>query len=220
MNSKLSFDEEFSKILYDFTHSILYYKPKDILDFSVKYFYSLENQIPLSSIFGTQINTSLSNINKKEENSSSKQPDEALIKDKSNTNDYDDKISTPNKNNNTDLDEIKVPISKEMEELIKKNEEKNKNEKEKGLNSTLPSENDPNKKGVRDFRPNILLTEEFLKELEERNKNDIKEKTISAFSGISATDSQKQGVRDFVSDILSKSKINANEQLKDELKKQ
>ena len=197
MNSNLSFNEEFSKILYDFTHSILYYQPKDILDFSIKYFARLENQNPLSSTSGTHINTALSNINKIEENSSIKQPD-TLMKNKYSNNDYDDKKNTPNNNIEEDLDEVKIPISKEMEELIKKNDTK--------------------KKGDKGLRPNILLSEEFLKELEEKNKNDIEGKTLSAFSGISATESQKQGVKDFVSDILFQSKKNANEQLKDELK--
>ena len=194
MNSKLPFNEEFSKILYEFTKSIIYYKPKDILDFSYKYFYSLENKIPLSSTFATQINTELTanpkqTINQKETiYSTNKQNDEDLIKDKNNIisdNDKDNEneiikksdsknithnnSENENKSENNELEdsEIQVPIGKDIEELIKKREEN--------------------------------------EEKEEKNIKDIKERPMSSFSGISGTNSQKQGVKDFIADLFTES---------------
>ena len=209
MNSKLPFNEEFSKILYEFTNSIIYYKPKDILDFSYKYFYSLENKIPLSSTFGTQINTELTanpkqTINQKETiYSTNKQNDEDLIKDKNNIisdNDKDNEneiikksdsknithnnSENGNKSENNELEdsEIQVPIGKDIEELIKKREENEEKE-----------------------------------EKEEKNIKDIKERPMSSFSGISGSDSQKQGVKEFIADLFNDSEDIAKEQLKKDL---
>ena len=206
MNSKLPFNEEFSKILYEFTKSIIYYKPKDILDFSYKYFYSLENKIPLSSTFGTQVNTELTanpeqTINQKETiYSTNKQNDEDLIKDKNNIitdNDMDNEneiikksdsknithnnSENENKSENNELEdsEIQVPIGKDIEDLIKKREEN--------------------------------------EEKEEKTIKDIKERPMSSFSGISGTNSQKQGVKDFIADLFNESEEIAKEQLKKDL---
>ena len=195
MKSKLPINEEFSEILYNFTKSILFYKPKDILDFSIKYFYCLENKIPLSSNLEAQINTQLSvkteqNKTKKETNhSDNKQHNDDIIIDNNNIiNDNENEITKTNNNSvdeskseNNDLEEsdIKVPIGKDIEELIKREEQEEKNKK-------------------------------YSREIE---------RPISGFSGISATDSQKQGVKDFIADLFFESKELAKEQLKKNLEK-
>ena len=53
--------EGFQEILHDYAKEVVRYKPEDILDFSIQYFYSLENEIPLNFIPGNS-----SNINKEE----------------------------------------------------------------------------------------------------------------------------------------------------------
>ena len=40
--------EKLAEIIHNFTREIILNKPKDILDFSIKYFYSLEKRIPFS----------------------------------------------------------------------------------------------------------------------------------------------------------------------------
>ena len=42
--------EDFQQILSNFTKTIIFYKPKDIIDFAIKYFISLEKKIPLKQI--------------------------------------------------------------------------------------------------------------------------------------------------------------------------
>ena len=65
MSSKFSnkyfIQEEFQKILNNFTKAIIFYKPKDIIDFAVNYFISLERKIPLEQILEQQ---KLKNIQK------------------------------------------------------------------------------------------------------------------------------------------------------------
>ena len=53
---------EFPKILHDYGKAVIHYNPKDIIDFSYKYFYCLENGISLSSFYSPKISTELSNI--------------------------------------------------------------------------------------------------------------------------------------------------------------
>ena len=65
MSSKFSnkyfIQEEFQKILNNFTKAIIFYKPKDIIDFAVNYFISLERKVPLDQILEQQ---KLKNIQK------------------------------------------------------------------------------------------------------------------------------------------------------------
>ena len=65
MSSKFSnkyfIQEEFQKILNNFTKAIIFYKPKDIIDFAVNYFISLEKKVPLDQILEQQ---KLKNIQK------------------------------------------------------------------------------------------------------------------------------------------------------------
>ena len=65
MSSKFSnkyfIQEEFQKILNNFTKAIIFYKPKDIIDFAVNYFISLERNVPLDQILEQQ---KLKNIQK------------------------------------------------------------------------------------------------------------------------------------------------------------
>ena len=65
MSSKFSnkyfIQEEFQKILNNFTKAIIFYKPKDIIDFAVNYFISLERKVPLDQILEEQ---KLKNIQK------------------------------------------------------------------------------------------------------------------------------------------------------------
>ena len=150
MNCKFPIKDEFPKILNDFTRSILYYNPKDILDFSFKYFYSLENNISLSSTLGTQLNTEISTNNEHKETMhfAIKQSEENLIKDNNNiiininiinnniNNDNNEPIKdndskniksnnnsendNKSENNESENSEIDVYMSKDMAKIIKK----------------------------------------------------------------------------------------------------
>ena len=51
-SNKYPIPEKFPEILHDFSREVLRYMPKDILDFAVQYFYSLEISTPLNFIEG------------------------------------------------------------------------------------------------------------------------------------------------------------------------
>ena len=49
-SNKYPIPEKFPEILHDFSREVLRYMPKDILDFAIQYFYSLEINSPLNYI--------------------------------------------------------------------------------------------------------------------------------------------------------------------------
>ena len=54
-NSKnYQFNEDFEKVISNFTKAILFYKPKDIIDFAINYFTSLEKKVPLEEILNNK----------------------------------------------------------------------------------------------------------------------------------------------------------------------
>ena len=145
VNSKNQYKikEEFPQILNNFTKTVIYHKPKDIIDFAITYFSNLERKIPLENSLGNndKINTSkLDNENKNNE--------EKLKDEHRKSIDLSDSISHNS--------EIKVPISKELEEVINKREAKDKNNKTSfdnniNKNNNELSENDVEMKLIKDF---------------------------------------------------------------------
>ena len=145
VNSKNQYKikEEFPQILNNFTKAVIYHKPKDIIDFAITYFSNLERKIPLENSLGNndKINTSkLDNENKNNE--------EKLKDEHRKSIDLSDSISHNS--------EIKVPISKELEEVINKREAKDKNNKTSfdnniNKNNNEISENDAEMKLIKDF---------------------------------------------------------------------
>ena len=161
--------DEFGTILKNYTKEILRNKPKDIIDFSYQYFYCLEKKITLMSTIETQINTemSLNNIqttNKKEVITSViEAPDNNISKD--NIIDKNSKPVTPNNNseignenddnNNLEESPMKVPIGREIEEIIKQSEKKRPVSSFSGL-----SENNEEKKEIKDFISDLFFESE------------------------------------------------------------
>ena len=161
--------DEFGTILKNYTKEILRNKPKDIIDFSYQYFYCLEKKIPLMSTIETQINTemSLNNIqttNQKEVITSViEAPDNNISKD--NIIDKNSKPVTPNNNseignenddnNNLEESPMKVPIGREIEEIIKQSEKKRPVSSFSGL-----SENNEEKKEIKDFISDLFFESE------------------------------------------------------------
>lgn len=50
--NKFPIPEGFPEILHDFAREVVRYRPKDIYDFSIQYFYSIEKAIPLNYVEG------------------------------------------------------------------------------------------------------------------------------------------------------------------------
>ena len=94
--------KDFEKVFSNFTKAILFYKPKDIIDFAINYFTSLEQKVPLEKILK---NKKYSNIVKTE----STLQNEENISEEENNNNIED---------SNDEQKIRIPLTKEFEELI------------------------------------------------------------------------------------------------------
>ena len=115
MSSKFSnkyfIQEEFQKILNNFTRAIIFYKPKDIIDFAVNYFISLERKVPLDQILEQQ---KLRNIQK---------TDSTLNNEKNLS--VEEKVDLDETNNNDNLEEseneysgVKIPMTDELKSFL------------------------------------------------------------------------------------------------------
>ena len=159
--------EEFQKIFHTFTKEIIRYHPKDIIDFSYKYFYSLENNIPFTystkKIENLTVNID-SIINQKETVHSTLEQNDSS---QGNKNDFenDEKIIeknlvTPRSDNDiNDLEEpeLVVPVGGEIGALIKKKEEEEEMKKRPASSYSKISDTDEQKKGVKDFISDLFF---------------------------------------------------------------
>ena len=169
--NKYHISEDFPQILKNLTHEIIYYKPKDIIDFAYKYFYCLENKIPFNS-FIIQQSTELT-INS-EQNTLQNETISSTINNNLNTNIINDNNDrelikefiniTPSNNislednNEVEESEIRVPLSKVMEEIFREKEEieNKKNNKERPL-SAASDLSESHKKEIKDFVSDLFF---------------------------------------------------------------
>ena len=119
MSKNYPIQEDFQKVYFNFTKSILLYKPKDIISFAICYFTSLEKKIPLEQILNNQKNLNIL----KNESTLFEEPDNEDEKNKN----LEDTNSYYNFGAN-DIDESnkKVPLTKDLEEFIIKKDIENK----------------------------------------------------------------------------------------------
>ena len=145
VNSKNQYKikEEFPQILNNFTKAVIYHKPKDIIDFAITYFSALERKIPLENSLGSNDKINTSKLDNKNKNNKEKLKDE-------------NRKSIDSADSISHDSEIKVPISKVLEEVINKREAKDKDNKTsldnniKKNNNETP-ENDAEMKLIKDF---------------------------------------------------------------------
>ena len=189
-SNKYPIPEKFPQILHDFAKEVVRCQPKDIIDFSFQYFFNLENIIttsysPLATQRNTTLNSEQNNIQTESLPTNKEQSEINVIKDydmnkddEINKNDNSKNISHNNENDeedkNNSLNQLKepeavVPLSKDLEELIKNKEKKEiekekkiEDEKEKNGENTPSmysgiSENDAEKKGVKDFISDLFF---------------------------------------------------------------
>ena len=115
MSSKFSnkyfIQEEFQKILNNFTRAIIFYKPKDIIDFAVNYFISLERKVPLDQILEQQ---KLKNIQKTDStlNNEKNLLGEGKV-DLDETNNKDNLEESEN-----EYSEVKIPMTDELKSFL------------------------------------------------------------------------------------------------------
>ena len=219
-SNKFPIPEKFPEILHDFAREVVRYMPKDILDFSIQYFYYLEQNIPLNYIEGgskdlPKITYALEQKEKAKENR--------------------DNISTPisistNPNTQNKFYKQNELSTKKMEKEINAIKETNSSK----INSPIGTEeskqsNFTNGSGVVGISKNFVanIFEDNQKKLKNNltleinanstNKNNINNEkngfNISGgtFNNISGNSSTKNGVKKFVGDVINVSKQNARE---------
>lgn len=221
-SNKYPIPEKFPEILHDFSREVVRYMPKDILDFSIQYFYYLEQNMPLNYIEGgskalPKISFSLEQKEKSKESR--------------------ENLSTPSLTTNSNTQNMfykqnehsvkKVEIDKEIKEIKETISSK--------VNSPLVTEeskhesNNTNGSGVVGLSKNFVgnLFNNYQKKLKEalisekgigsdneriidvENKGDKFNKSGITFSNISGNSSTKNGVRNFVGGVFDESKKNA-----------
>ena len=118
MTSKFSkifpIPEKFPEILHDYAREVVRYMPKDILDFSIQYFYSVEQNINFNYIEGGS--NSLPKITNATPSLSTK----------GNTqNKFNDKNKLPKKDEENDILSDKKEVKNEIESNLEENEDNN-----------------------------------------------------------------------------------------------
>ena len=134
--------EEFQEILANFTKTIMLYKPKNIIDFAINYFTSLEKKIPLDQLLEKQNNLNSFGTETTLNNESSLNKDEDI--------DLDDSIS---QNNDS---KIKVPISEEFKKFIGLKEPENKRLKNES-NELETSQSNSQRDKIKDFVSELFI---------------------------------------------------------------
>jgi hypothetical protein len=216
--------ESFPEILHNFAKEIVRYKPNDIYDFSIQYFYCLENEIPLNYTPGAS-----SNIHHKEDKNK-----ETLIEDNNtnkinnnniiNNEDVNDNI---NENSDDNIDEHYEKKAKEfIDDVLKKsfqfvqneiNENKIENEEdEKSINKNSSEDNNIENN---EMNQEILLTSENNEEGNEENvilgktvmNTQGSESNSRAFSASSISNNSeiRRTAHQFIGDVLKNGREDA-----------
>ena len=189
-SNKFLIPEEFPQILHDYAREVVRYMPKDILDFSIQYFYYLEKGLKLNYIEGGSKDIpKISDVHElkiaESNNSAPTNPNtQKMFYNKNET----------NQNNNNEKKETLTPI----------NSEESRNSKQSAVT---------NGSGIVSLSKNFVnkiyeKSQKIVRELKEneQNKGNIDDNrfnnTGDTFSNISGDDNDKMGVRSFVGNVM------------------
>ena len=207
-SNKYPIPEKFPEILHDFSREVLRYMPKDILDFSIQYFYSLETNIPLNYTEGGS-------------NKIPKISDTLDIKEKRND------LSTPSLTTNQNTQNV---FFKQEEKSGKKFEDEKENINEiKEVNTSKmnsPLNTEENKESIQSGGSGVVKASiNFVNDIFESSQQKIHNANLEVktgdenkynmsghtFSDISGKTEDKNTVRNFVGDVFGESKKNETE---------
>ena len=222
-SNKFPIPEKFPEILHDFAREVVRYMPKDILDFAIQYFFSLEQNVPLKYTEGgskdiPKISYALDQKEKSKQNRET--------------------ISTPSLATNPNTQNMfykqtetkkKLEIGNEIKEV--KETFSSKINSPIGTEESKPDSNRTNGSGVVGLSKNFVnkVFENNQKKVQEAmnmeqkgrnkgtdhdNKGENSNRSGATFSNISGTSSTKNGVRNFVGVVFEDSKKSALESQK------
>ena len=212
-SNKFPIPEKFPEILHDYAREVVRYMPKDILDFSIQYFYSLDQNIPLNYKEGAsnelpKLSYSLEQKEKSKENRDTLSTP-SLATNQNTQNMFYKQSEISGKKNDKDIHEIKETNSSKVNSPIGTEESKHESVVTHGSGVVGVSKKfvdnifEGNKKkltiesdGGNDLGRNI----------DNGNKGDKYNASGHTFSNISGNSSTKNGVRNFVGGVLNESK--------------
>ena len=181
-SNKYPIPEKFPEILHDFAREVVRYQPKDILDFSIQYFYYLENGLSLNYTPGGSKNIPKSLFEKQKPNRENLTTPNSVVKTNFSTaNQFYSLSENENEKNNRKESAQRSVTAIDMDKIKQKGIDEESEEEKKSSDKNVPLSN------------------------EMRNIFGI-ERPLTTFSGISGTDSVKKGVKDFTNDLLANCK--------------
>ena len=219
-SNKFPIPEKFPEILHDFAREVVRYMPKDILDFSIQYFYSLEQNIPLKYTEGgsndiPKISYVLEQKEKSKENRDTLSTP-SISTNQNTQNRFYKQSEMSGKKNDIQINPIKETNSSKINSPIGTEESKHESNMTNGSGVVGISKNfvnnifENNKK-----KENLTIENETEKNIgrntEYENRGEKFNKSGHTFSNISGNSSTKNGVRNFVGDVITESKKYAEE---------
>ena len=212
-SNKFPIPEKFPEILHDYAREVVRYMPKDILDFSIQYFYSLDQNIPLNYMEGAsnelpKLSYSLEQKEKSKENRETlSTPSLATNQNTQNMFYRQSEISAKKKEK--DINEIKETNSSRINSPNQTEESKHESVHTHGSGVVGVSkkfidnifEGDKKKITIESDSGNALGINK-----DTGNKGDKYNASGHTFSNISGNSSTKNGVRNFVGGVMNESK--------------
>jgi hypothetical protein len=219
-SNKYPIPEKFPEILHDFSREVLRYMPKDILDFAIQYFYSLETSNPLNYIEGgsktiPRITESVS-FEKKEQLKDKRQDiSTPSITTNQNTQNFffkqGEQSDKKYEDEKEDIKEVRETNSSKMNSRVHSEESRPESQQSHGSGIVRASKifvNNIFESSQQKVRESLNL---YGKEVKEKTENEnIYNLSGHTFSDISGNSEDKNAVRHFVGDIFDESKKNAN----------
>ena len=212
-SNKFPIPEKFPEILHDYAREVVRYMPKDILDFSIQYFYSLDQNIPLNYMEGAsnelpKLSYSLEQKEKSKENRDTLSTP-SLATNQNTQNMFYKQSEISGKNNNEDIHVIKETNSSRINSPIGTEESKHESVVTHGSGVVGISKKfvdnifEANKKKMTIESDNGNTLE---RNIDTGNKGDKYNVSGHTFSNISGNSSTKNGVRNFVGGVMNESK--------------
>ena len=212
-SNKFPIPEKFPEILHDYAREVVRYMPKDILDFSIQYFYSLDQNIPLNYMEGAsnelpKLSYSLEQKEKSKENRDTLSTP-SLATNQNTQNMFYKQSEIFGKKNDKDIHEIKETNSSKVNSPIGTEESKHESVVTHGSGVVGVSkkfvdnifEGNKKKITIESDGENALG-----RNIDTGNKVDKYNASGHTFSNISGNSSTKNGVRNFVGGVLNESK--------------
>ena len=212
-SNKFPIPEKFPEILHDYAREVVRYMPKDILDFSIQYFYSLDQNIPLNYMEGAsnelpKLSYSLEQKEKSKENRDTLSTP-SLATNQNTQNMFYKQSEISGKKNDKDIHEIKETNSSKVNSPIGTEESKHESVVTHGSGVVGVSkkfvdnifEGNKKKITIESDGENALG-----RNIDTGNKGDKYNASGHTFSNISGNSSTKNGVRNFVGGVLNESK--------------